>query len=482
MGPYNSPTITEPFDLNKYNKQITQIKSLSTNNNLEHFNNTTTNTTTTTTTNNTTTNNTSTNNTTTNNTAIEEDINDDIIISPYLDKYILLWVWDFDDTLIDIAAYTRHYMDRETILSLSAEELEFDIPNYKYFKSLVYYLVTSGKRVGIASFGTYSIIRAYMDRIFGFNQKLFTEVNIYAACKDINGVCSPREMPINKNAYIQRIMKHYTITNPRDVVLFDDRPSNITDAARMGVIPIQITSLDSALIDVAKYGISLKHNGKINNQDIRNNLAAKRVVLFGPTVMMDLEARIRSMCRNNPLDYDKQFGQLGDFKVMKQQELMNGDIVNRTMEPNFNLDAFINLGHGETFEQLKKKEVKHKTKGEILKEKKQQRINKALEGFENNNTDYNNNTSSRYINNLQSIFTGLFNDINNNTNNDDNNDDNNNDNNSNNNSNNNNSSSFMKCNKEGFASCMSCKSPGNTYFTLIIFMIMVVLIISMFYI
>jgi hypothetical protein len=388
LGPYNAPVITKPYTLyDMYN-------------NKENFNNM--------------------------NKSSNNNASYDLMISPYLEKHVKLWIWDWDDTLINISAYMTHSMNRDYILSLSDKELEKDIPNWVYFKNLCEYLVSSGRRVGIASFGTYTIIRAYMDRIFGFNQKIFTEINIYASCRDIGGKCGPREMHINKNAYIQRLMKHYTIDNPKLVVLFDDKPSNIADAARMGVIPIQINIKDIEYLD-------------------RNYIEKMRNILFGPYVMMDLERRIRKLCQDNPVEYDKQFGQLGDFKVMKQQLLFNGDIVNRTIEPNFNLEAFKSI----------KKENKNEDEDETPEQKKLKTINKALEGFDNHsdyiNKQFNNND---YISQISDSIYGLFSDYNENDNTID----------------------------ENFSTCMSCQSQTNTWVTCIVFLIMIGMIVTMFYI
>jgi len=425
LGPYNSSNITDALTTHDYNMQHNNFK--------ENFVNNHTNT----------------------NTKINDNDNDNnvIIISPYLEKFVKLWVWDWDDTLIDVGAYIRHKMDRDTILSLSNKELEFDVPNYVYFKSIVEYLVSTGRRVGIASFGTYSIIRAYMDKIFGFGQKLFTEINIYAVCQNIDNSCNYNNIPINKNAYIQRLMKHYSLNNPKTVVLFDDRPSNIADASRMGVIPIQINTLEH------------------NKSDIRNNLQAKKSILFGPVVMLDLESRIRSMCQNNPAEYDKQFGQLGDFKVMKKIQRLEGEIINIDNGTNFNLNAFTNLGKSDNFNELKKNKRK-KTKAEIELDKKlekQNRINNELEGFQIGNegfyNEYNNNNIYQYL-------TGLFNDnhkfniINNNDNYKE-------------GFNNNNDN--KKCNiNESFESCLSCQSSFTTWFICGIFLLMVGLIVFMF--
>ena len=400
FGPYNAPTITEPFTL--YDMQMMNTNSK------EHF-------------------------TTTDNQIQPSKI----IISPYLEKYIKLWVWDWDDTLIDVNAYIRHHMDRNTILKLSDQELEFDVPNHKYFKYLVEYLVSSGRRVGFASFGTYSVIRAYMDRIFGFGQKFFTEVNIYAACRDIDGTCEVRSMPLNKNAYIQRLMKFYAIDDARQVVLFDDRPTNISDVARMGVIPIQI-------------------EGTKLNDDTRNNLQAKSSILFGPIVMMDLEARIRGMCKDNPTEYDKSFGQLGDFKVMKYGVRDEGHLNNKQVEPNFNLEAFKEITSRNKNNNSKNKKL---TENDI----KANKINKILEGFDNEIDNNYNLFNNKYFDYMSDIITGgIFKDSNSSKSNCENGD----------------------CNGtlEQFAGCMSCQSHGSTWFACGLFIIMIAMIIAIFYV
>lgn len=419
MGPYNAPTITEPFTIQDFYMKEQENKEEFQDNKSYNSN---------------------------------KKNNSYILISPYLEKFIKLWVWDWDDTLIDIGSYIRHKMDRNTILELSDTELEFDVPNWLYFRNLVNYLVSSGRRVGIASFGTYSIIRAYMDRIFGFGQKIFTEINIYAACQSIDNVCMPRTIPINKNAYIQRLMKHYAIDNPKNVILFDDNSTNIADCARMGVIPIKIQSLNSINLDNESSESSIKYLGNTPASDIRNNLNIKRSILFGPNVMTDIEARIRKMCQDNPLEYDKQFGQLGDFKTMKRQERMVGDIINRNIEPNFNIDAFINLGHGQDFNDLK---TKPKPKPELTpeqikanrKKQKQDKINFELEGFQTEKNGFDNyNIIDNIALNVSGLLSGNINDT-----------------------------------REGFSSCMSCKSPVSTWFIVFLFLLMICLITSMFY-
>lgn len=223
-----------------------------------------------------------------------------ILISPYLEKNMSLWVWDFDDTLIDSRAYKRHNMDPKIIREhLSDAELAADIPNWGYFKKLVQYLVATGKRVGIASFGTYSIIKAYMDRIFGTNQKYFGPNNLLATCPEIGCNRSCIDMPLNKNAYILKIMKFYRIQGYESVVLFDDSSSNIADALRIGIAAFQIDEVSG---------------------------------LFGAQIMFMIEAKIQNKCETD-LCGPSTFGSLGDRKRWKYDMQAYDDIFNRVLKP-----------------------------------------------------------------------------------------------------------------------------------------------------
>jgi hypothetical protein len=158
-----------------------------------------------------------------------------------------LFIWDFDDTLIDTRAYLIRNMTPENIRRRTIKELIEDIPCAVYFKALCNFLVSNGKRVGIASFGTYEIIQAYMDRIFGLNQKIFTRNNIKTINRDCNGV--PTEMLKNKNKYIIDLMNFYQLRDFNRVMLFDDRIENCADASMIGVISVKIQGRDANRIE-----------------------------------------------------------------------------------------------------------------------------------------------------------------------------------------------------------------------------------------
>ena len=58
-------------------------------------------------------------------------IQSDIPVSSYLFKQCKLWVWDFDDTIIDTATYLKKDMTPEAILKRSDTELDIEIPQWQ---------------------------------------------------------------------------------------------------------------------------------------------------------------------------------------------------------------------------------------------------------------------------------------------------------------------------------------------------------------
>lgn len=168
-------------------------------------------------------------------------ISNNLIISYYLLKNAKLWIWDWDDTLINIDAYMLSTMNPNEILHKTDNVLDKEIPTWKYFRRLVEYLVSHGVYIAIASFGTYEIIQAYMNRILGFGQKFFNKSNIIAPCLAVRKTVNFK-LPPNKNEYIYDLMKKYKIQDFSKVVLFDDTSVNISQATAIGVIGIQIDS------------------------------------------------------------------------------------------------------------------------------------------------------------------------------------------------------------------------------------------------
>ena len=230
-------------------------------------------------------------------------------VSEYLLQKFKLWVWDFDDTLIDTATYYRKSMEPEDILRRTDQELDEEFPNWRYFRSLVNYLITRGIRVAIASFGTYKIIRAYMDRVFGLNQKIFTDVNLKALCRDITG--KPTEFYPNKNTFIERIMEHYRIYEPIKIVLFDDNMTNISDAMVAGLVGVKI---------IGKTGMHNECSALTGNTD-ETYFGENIIIKLEKTLKrLESEAKLKEGCPPNNLK-NETFSSIGSRKVgIKNEE------------------------------------------------------------------------------------------------------------------------------------------------------------------
>ena len=196
----------------------------------------------------------------------------DLPVSFYLIKQCKLWVWDFDDTLINTETYLRRDMKPSSIRKLTNCDLDSDFAQWRYFKRLIEFLVMHGKYVAIASFGTYEIIRAYMDRIFGFNQRFFGKQNIIAPCLSERNSRN-FNVPPNKNEYIYQLMKIYRVQDFERVALFDDMPSNISSAIGIGIIGVQIAT---------------PKNGDVGSK-----------MYFGPWIMTELDKKLVDSCCND---------------------------------------------------------------------------------------------------------------------------------------------------------------------------------------
>ena len=306
----------------------------------------------------------------------------DKFVSDYLIQKFKLWVWDFDDTLIDTATYYRKSMEPEDILRRTNKELDVEVPNWRYFKRLVNYLITRGIRVAIASFGTYKIIRAYMDRIFGLNQKIFTDVNLKALCRDITG--KPTEFYPNKNTFIERIMEHYRIYEPIKIVLFDDNMTNISDAMVAGLVGVKI---------VGKTGMHNECSSLSANTDdtyFGENIIIK---LEKTLKRLEKEAKLKENCPPNNLK-NETFSSIGSRKVGLKNEKYRR-----------NREEFLESIKKKICEDRKKEEKTDKKKNKTVKET---FSNKEL--FEETNinqlqqdivviNDHDENKTTKYINN-----------------------------------------------------------------------------------
>lgn len=262
-----------------------------------------------------------------------------MLLSQYMLDKFKLWIWDFDDCIIDTATYYNKSMKPSNILKRTNIELTTDIPNWKYFRDLVLLLVSRGIKVAIASFGTYKIIKAYMDRIFGFNQKIFTIHNLKALCRDEN-TGKPIRFHNNKNEFIDEIMEHYRIYEPIKVILFDDNITNIAAALDVGLVSVKIKG---------KLPNKIKHYAE-NTEDV---FFSKKIITKLEKTLKNLEEidKEKAKCNDNNLKNER-FSSIGSRiqgvineakrltreKFLKRiKKLKQEDNINESEEKNLNL-------------------------------------------------------------------------------------------------------------------------------------------------
>ena len=250
-----------------------------------------------------------------------------LVVSYYLLKNCKLWVWDFDDTLIDTKYYYKSNMDPEAISKRTDSELSAEVPQWRYFKQLVNYLVKHGIYVGIASFGTYEIIQAYMNRILGFNQNFFNNNNIIAPMYQ-DRVCRRFQAPPNKNEYIYKMMKFYKIEDFKNVVLFDDLPSNIADAIGVGIVGIQMATPSNGDKLKNTDGGDTYASGGVSNSGSNvvgsngGSSSSSDGMFFGPWVMYDFDKKIENDC-GKELYLNRTFSGITNRFYQKRKDKMN---------------------------------------------------------------------------------------------------------------------------------------------------------------
>mmetsp|Transcript_19943 Transcript_19943/g.64920 ORF Transcript_19943/g.64920 Transcript_19943/m.64920 type:complete len:183 (-) Transcript_19943:1284-1832(-) len=82
-----------------------------------------------------------------------------------------LYVWDFDKTILSIHAFAL----RLTPEDAQTRDLEEDCVDLAFFRAFVANVLRRGAKVAVASFGSYEVIQAYLDRIA---PGVFTRENI----------------------------------------------------------------------------------------------------------------------------------------------------------------------------------------------------------------------------------------------------------------------------------------------------------------
>lgn len=170
----------------------------------------------------------------------------DIKIYENLLEQFTLWIWNFEDVLIDTNSFYRMKMDPDEIRALSDEQLDLQVPHWRYYKKLIEKLIQNGKYVAICSFGIDFIIDAYITRIFGYNQKYFKiGVNIKTIHRHSKtGEPDIRNIVTNKIPLIKELMELYRVNDNDKVILFDNSMQNLACVREIGIIGIKIGEND----------------------------------------------------------------------------------------------------------------------------------------------------------------------------------------------------------------------------------------------
>jgi len=148
---------------------------------------------------------------------------------PILDQY-KIFVWDFDYTLLKIHAYAQQ-ITKSQVESLSWHKLNsLHFADPIFFRDLVAYLIKENKKVAIISFGTYNVIKAYLDRLFG-GEPIFGLHNIYTPLEGNRRYDATLRPSSNKNQYLIDLVRGSPGTKYSEVIMFDDSLS-ILDAAK----------------------------------------------------------------------------------------------------------------------------------------------------------------------------------------------------------------------------------------------------------
>ena len=202
----------------------------------------------------------------------------DLTIPENLLKTFGLWIWNFEDVLIDTNAFYRMKMDPDEIRGLTDKQLELQVPHWKYYKSLVRELVKNGIYVGIVSFGVDYIIDAYMSRIFGYDQKYFiigTNLKTIPRNK-ITGEPDVRDPITNKIPMIKELMDQYRIRNYDRVIMFDDSIQNLACVREVGVVGIKIGENDGSVKQIDQLNPNnLFHGGMVDYLSVNLDMIMK---------------------------------------------------------------------------------------------------------------------------------------------------------------------------------------------------------------
>jgi hypothetical protein len=162
-----------------------------------------------------------------------------IIYSNYdgLIKKFDLFAFDFDLTVLKIHAYANE-ITASQVESMGWRKLSDHFADPIFFRDLINYLISKKKKVAIVSFGTYNVIKAYLDR-------LFDDSNVFGRHNIMTPLCGNQRYGRNirqqsdKNELFIELARNLEIKYSR-ILFFDDDLNNIDHANELGIIGVHV--------------------------------------------------------------------------------------------------------------------------------------------------------------------------------------------------------------------------------------------------
>jgi FMN phosphatase YigB (HAD superfamily) len=191
-----------------------------------------------------------------------------------------LYAFDFDQTILKIHAYAMDIKATQ-VEAMSWKKLMDHFADPIFFRDLINYLISKKKKVAIVSFGTYNVIKAYLDRLFD-NPNIFTQNNILTPLEGNQRYNRTLKPDSDKNQLLIDLSRKDDIEYNR-ILFFDDDIKNIERAKEMGVEAIHI----------------IKPNGF--NKDLWQQLVAKSIP--STTSSATLSSLSSSITSRNNSDY-----------------------------------------------------------------------------------------------------------------------------------------------------------------------------------
>ena len=149
-----------------------------------------------------------------------------------------LYAFDFDQTILKIHAYAMDIKATQ-VEAMSWKKLMDQFADPIFFRDLINYLISKQKKVAIVSFGTYNVIKTYLDRLFD-NPNIFNQNNILTPLEGNQRYNRTLKPDSDKNQLLIDLSRKHEIPYPR-ILFFDDDVKNIDRATELGVTAVQIT-------------------------------------------------------------------------------------------------------------------------------------------------------------------------------------------------------------------------------------------------